>query len=205
MISACRCRTGRSSGSSARREPARPPQSGCSPAPWVPQKVPPTAGIDPFLRDRLWDELHRLRDDGRTLIVTTQYVSKAESCDTVALISGGRLIALAPPDGLRRSAIGGDLVEIETATPFEGTELKRLDLVHEVEQVDPTHLRVIVADAAAAVPDVVEAIRQRDGEVTSARETRPSFDTVFATLVERDRIAHEAAPAADILDQGAAA
>ena len=55
----------------------------------------PTAGIDPILRATVWEELHRLRDDGRTLLVTTQYVNEAEECDTVALISDGRLIALA--------------------------------------------------------------------------------------------------------------
>ena len=57
----------------------------------------PTAGIDPLLRARIWTELHRLRDAGRTLIVTTQYVNEAESCDRVALISDGRLLALATP------------------------------------------------------------------------------------------------------------
>lgn len=166
----------------------------------------PTAGIDPLLRNRIWEELHRLRDAGRTLIVTTQYVNEAEACDTVALISGGRLIALAPPEGLRRSAVGGDVVEVETAAPFTGADLRDLELVLDVEQVDPTHLRVIVEDAAAAVPDVVEAIRDRSGEVTSAREARPSFDTVFATLVERDRAAHEGqASTDDATDHGAAA
>ena len=47
----------------------------------------PTAGIDPILRTRVWDELHRLRDDGRTLLIATQYVGEAEACDMVALIS----------------------------------------------------------------------------------------------------------------------
>ncbi len=61
----------------------------------------PTAGIDPLLRATIWAELHRLRDAGRTLLVTTQYVNEAEECDQVALIANGRLIALAPPDELR--------------------------------------------------------------------------------------------------------
>ncbi len=165
----------------------------------------PTAGIDPLLRGRIWDELHRLRDDGRALIVTTQYVNEAEACDTVALISGGRLIALAPPDGLRRSAMGGDVVEVETAAPFAGADLQTLDQVLHVEQIDTTHMRFIVTDAAEAVPDVVDAIRGRDGEVTSAREARPSFDTVFATLVERDRDARDASSHTQITDRGAAA
>jgi ABC-2 type transport system ATP-binding protein len=161
----------------------------------------PTAGIDPLLRGRIWEELHRLRDEGRTLIVTTQYVNEAESCDTVALISGGRLIALAPPEELRRSAIGGDVIEVETSGPFDAARLRDLPTVRDVEQHDDRHLRVVVEDAGVALPEVVEAIRQRGGDVASASEARPSFDTVFATLVERDRALHEA----DSADTGEAA
>ena len=85
----------------------------------------PTAGIDPLLRARIWTELHRLRDAGRTLIVTTQYVNEAESCDRVALIADGRLLALATPDELRREAVGGDIVVIETAAIFDGARARR--------------------------------------------------------------------------------
>jgi ABC-2 type transport system ATP-binding protein len=149
----------------------------------------PTAGIDPLLRGRIWDELHRLRDEGRTLLVTTQYVNEAEACDTVALIADGRLIALAPPDELRRMAVGGDIIEIETAAPFDAATLRSLPVVRDVDQLDTSHLRVVVDDASTALPDVVEAVGAAGAEVRSASETRPSFDTVFATLVERQRAA----------------
>ena len=76
-------------------------------------------GIDPILRQTIWDELARLKAAGRTLLVTTQYVSEAEACDAVALIAGGRLIALGPPDELRRGAAGGDVIEVETDAPFD--------------------------------------------------------------------------------------
>ncbi len=150
----------------------------------------PTAGIDPLLRARIWEELHRLRDAGRTLLVTTQYVGEAESCDTVALISGGRLIALAPPEELRRLAMGGDTVEVETAAMIDAGALRDLPVVHAVEQMDPHRLRVTVDDAGTGLTDVIDAIRDRGGEVTSAQEVRPSFDAVFASLVERDRADH---------------
>ena len=66
----------------------------------------PTAGIDPLVRQAIWQELHRLRDAGRTLVITTQYVPEAEECDTVALIADGRLVAFAHRrrSGARRSA-----------------------------------------------------------------------------------------------------
>jgi len=149
----------------------------------------PTAGIDPLLRSRVWEELHRLRDAGRTLIVTTQYLDEAESCDSVALISDGRLLALATPDGLRRQAAGGDVVDIETAELFDGDVLRSLPFVRHVRQDGPRRLTVTVDDAGTATPDVVDAIRAQGGEVSSAREVRLSFDEVFATLVTRSRAA----------------
>ncbi|MEP6638345.1 MAG: ATP-binding cassette domain-containing protein [Chloroflexota bacterium] len=155
----------------------------------------PTAGVDPLLRGKIWEELHRLRDSGRTLIVTTQYVNEAESCDLVALIANGRLLALATPDDLRRDAVGGDVVAVETAAHFDGEQLAGLPFVRHVRQHGSRQLTVIVDDAGTATPDVVEAVRARGGEVVSAREERPSFDDVFAALVlrdERERAAEEA-------------
>jgi ABC-2 type transport system ATP-binding protein len=151
----------------------------------------PTAGIDPLLRGHVWEELHRLRGAGRTMLVTTQYVNEAESCDLVALISGGRLLALSTPDDLRREASGGDVIGIETAALFDGASLEELPFVRGVRQTGSRQLTVIVDDAGPATPDVVEAIRARGGEVVSSREERPSFDEVFATLVQRDQAAQD--------------
>lgn len=68
----------------------------------------PTAGIDPILRRKIWDRLAELRDQGRTLFITTQYVGEAAYCDRVGVLAEGRLIAVDTPDGLRREAYGGN-------------------------------------------------------------------------------------------------
>ena len=145
----------------------------------------PTAGIDPLLRGSIWDELHRLRDSGQTLLVTTQHISEAEECDTVALIVGGRIAALASPDKLRRQATRGDLLDIETTTMFDGASLRGTPRVVDVRQDGPRHLRVMVDDAGTALPIVVEAIKAGGTDVESAREVRLSFDDVFAILVRQ--------------------
>lgn len=153
----------------------------------------PTAGIDPMLRARIWVELHRLREGGRTLLVTTQYVNEAEECDAVALISEGRLIALATPDALRRSAVGGDALDLETTTMVDSAVLERSRGVRRVEQSAARRYRVTVDDASTAVPDVIEAVTAAGAEVASIREARPTFDEVFAILVERGRALPDAA------------
>jgi len=138
----------------------------------------PTAGIDPLLRGSIWEELHRLRDAGRTLLVTTQHIAEADECDAVAMIVNGRIIALAPPDEPDLAGMPG---------------------IRTVSQDGPRHLRVVVANAGTSLPAIVEKIRRAGVEVTSAREERLSFDDIFAILVarnEKERAA-EAVAAAD--------
>jgi len=161
----------------------------------------PTAGIDPLLRSTIWEELTRLRDDGRTLLVTTQYVGEAEQCDAVLLISDGRVIAAGGPDELRRTALGGDVVEVQTVGPLDMAALRGIDGVGRIEQRGPDRVRLTVADAAKMLPEIVEAINGAGGEVATAAEARPSYDEVFAILVERARAAE---PPADRDEEEAA-
>ena len=153
----------------------------------------PTAGLDPLLRASIWEELHRLRDSGRTLLVTTQYVNEAEECDAVALISRGRLLELAPPDELRRRAAGGDLVEVVTDGPIDAGVFQGVEGVTAIRTIGPNAVRLTVDDAGLATPAVIEAVSATGRSVESAREARLSFDEVFAALVEADERAREAA------------
>ncbi|HET9456718.1 MAG TPA: ABC transporter ATP-binding protein [Candidatus Limnocylindrales bacterium] len=152
----------------------------------------PTAGIDPLLRVTIWEELHRLRDAGRTLLITTQLVSEAEECDVVALIAHGRLIAMAPPAELRHEAFGGDVIEVETTRVVDGSAIENVPGVIAVRQLGPREVRATVRDAATVLPLVVDAIGETGVEVASAQEIRPSFDEVFAALVERSAAELEA-------------
>ena len=155
----------------------------------------PTAGIDPILRQRVWDELNRLRQEGVTLLVTTQYVTEAEYCDTVALISSGELVAFGAPEDLRRQALGGEVIEIHTAKPFEAGSLGVLDGVVEVRQTGPRELLVIAEDAGRAGPQVADAVDEAGGDVEYSREYRPTFDEVFTALVTRHMQAGAPPPA----------
>lgn len=162
----------------------------------------PTAGVDPMLRQRIWTELHRLRDAGCTLLVTTQYVGEADYCDAVALIADGQLAALAAPDDLRRLALGGDVLEVETAQDFDAGRLPHIEGVIDVRPRGRRSFLVYCQEAGTATPDVLAAFRAAGAEVTTSREYRASFDEIFTLLVERHQQARSGgtgvAPAAPI-------
>lgn len=145
----------------------------------------PTAGIDPMLRTQVWDELARLRDEGVTILLSTQYVTEAEYCDGVALIATGQLVALASPEEVRRQALGGQVIEIVTTRPFDVGTLPAIEGVADIRQNGPRDLLVVAEDAGLAGPRVIDAIAEAGGDVEYSREYRPTFDEVFTAIVTR--------------------
>jgi ABC-2 type transport system ATP-binding protein len=53
----------------------------------------PTAGVDPKARRDFWDEIHRLSDEGLTVLVSTHYMDEAERCDRIVYINLGDIVA----------------------------------------------------------------------------------------------------------------
>jgi ABC-2 type transport system ATP-binding protein len=147
----------------------------------------PTAGIDPLLRQSIWDELRKLRDEGRTLLVTTQYVSEAEYCDRVALIVDGELVALEEPERLRQMVFGGDVLQIDTTRAVDPDMLGAVEGVTRVRQITPRQLFVTADDAGSLTPRIIDALRQHGAEVAGIEEHQPTFDEVFTGLVEQRR------------------
>ena len=58
----------------------------------------PTTGLDPRARRSIWDVIRKLRQEGRTVFLTTHYLEEAEQLsDRIAIINRGRIIAAGAP------------------------------------------------------------------------------------------------------------
>lgn len=147
----------------------------------------PTANLDPILRARLWEHFRSLRERGRALLVTTQYVDEAEYCDRVGLMYGGALIAVGQPLSLRRQAFGGDVVEISVVRPSPGYVAALADVpgVRATEERGDEPLRVTVDDANQAIPALLAALERGGATIRAVAPYQPSFDEVFIRLIEQ--------------------
>ncbi|OGO42049.1 MAG: hypothetical protein A2Z04_09735 [Chloroflexi bacterium RBG_16_57_9] len=149
----------------------------------------PTAGIDPILRAKFWEGFRNLKAEGRTLFVTTQYVTESEYCDRVAIMNDGRLIALDTPHNLRKSALGGEVV-LATAKGLGYRHQKLFECVPGFKEVKfplADNARLVVEDASVALPHVVNAIESAGMIPENVEEYNPPFDAVFVALVEKER------------------
>jgi ABC-2 type transport system ATP-binding protein len=147
----------------------------------------PTTGVDPVLRRKFWDHFEALRDEGRTLLVTTQYVGEAAYCDYVAVMQKGGLLRVDTPEGLRSQAFGGEIVELQTGNHLEPAMIHRLNQlgpVHKVRLLEDGRVRLVVEEASTAIPRLVEWSQEEDLALESIEEYLPPFDDVFVRLIE---------------------
>ncbi|MCK5794867.1 MAG: ABC transporter ATP-binding protein [Anaerolineales bacterium] len=74
----------------------------------------PTAGVDPISRRLFWDLLYELVAEGITVFITTHYMDEAEHCHRLAFIQHGEIIAQGTPTEIKRDAMIGEVLEIDT-------------------------------------------------------------------------------------------
>ncbi len=73
----------------------------------------PTTGLDPQARRLVWQQLRRLKEEGRTLLLTTHYMEEAtQLCDRLVIMDGGRILAEGPPRELIARFVEPQVVEV---------------------------------------------------------------------------------------------
>ncbi len=150
----------------------------------------PTAGVDPVLRAKFWDHFRELRDQSRTIVVTSQYVTEAEYCDRVAFLGRGELAALGTPDQVRQQAFGGEVVQViaDGLDRHLVEQLRALEGVRGIRRVSYEELQLTVDQATAAIPPVLAALTEGGAEVKQVQESRPNFDEVFVQVMEQSDV-----------------
>jgi ABC-2 type transport system ATP-binding protein len=144
----------------------------------------PTSGVDPIARRGFWDLIYQLSAAGHTIFVTTHYMDEAEYCHRIALMYGGRTIALGSPEELKGSLGGEHLLNLETSDLLES--LARL-MGHEGildVAVFGGGLHVKVNDAYEGMATIRRLL---DGavEIHTLEQIPASMEDVFVSLIER--------------------
>ena len=147
----------------------------------------PTTGLDPVSRMTLWDEVRRLKNDGTTVFLTTQYLEEADQlADRVGIISAGKIVAEGTPASLKaqvgdpRLDIG--LLDDAAAIPAEAVLARFGPLL---EPLKPGRLLISVPDGAAEIAPIVRALDEAGIGVANLDLLEPTLDDVFVEKTGR--------------------
>jgi ABC-2 type transport system ATP-binding protein len=122
-----------------------------------------------------------MSSDGVTIFVTTHYMDEAEYCNRLALMNGGKLIALGTPTELKLGSIQGSLLLLECDRLGDAIErVRRFDGVRDVA-VFGNALHLVVANAALA-PAIRSALEGDGISVGNLQQIRPSLEDAFVAL-----------------------
>ena len=141
----------------------------------------PTTGLDPTSRLTLWAEVRRLRDEGTTVFLTTQYLEEADQlCDRLGIIAAGKIVAEGTPAVLK-AEVGRPHLDLVLA---DGSDLERArDLVTRFGDHRPAtegcHLSIALQRGAADIAPILRALDDAGFEVAELELKRPTLDDVF--------------------------
>ena len=145
----------------------------------------PTTGMDPVAAREFRSLLHRLRDDGRTILLTTHDMAEAEAvCDRVTLIDNGHLLATERPAALSGWISTYTRVDARDVPadqlPQLIIELRDIPGVANVQPTQPAGIRV-ETEAADAAPQVIRHLL--DAGVNNVATSTPDLEEVYLHII----------------------
>ena len=144
-----------------------------------------TTGLDPQARRSMWDMVRDIREQGKTVVLTTHFMEEAERlCDRVAIVDQGRIVALDTPENLIRDLGAENRVVFTINGEFKAETLNELASVTRVEQ-SGDRCEIHGSDEKLLV-DVVNALSKNGCPFRDLRTERPTLEDVFLALTGRE-------------------
>ncbi len=148
----------------------------------------PTLGLDPNAARSLRELIRAIKDQGKTVLLTTHYMYEAdELSDRVAIIHNGRIVCLDTPAALKRSIDARKIIRLETdAWPHEcGAAFDRRfpgnDAVAE-QRDGQTFVTIMVRNGEIAVGELAGMVNEYGAMITTVRVEEPSLEDVFIEM-----------------------
>jgi len=147
----------------------------------------PTTGLDPQVRHEIHSVIQELKENHRSILITTHYIEEAERlCDRVAIIDGGKIIELGTPREIQQRVLGQSLVEVTTNAAMPINELpEALRNEKYATRDEGRTLSIQTASPPAAIVELVKWIDQHGLTLTDIHLKRPTLEDVFIELTGR--------------------
>ena len=145
----------------------------------------PTTGLDPAARLRLWNVIRRMRDEGRTILMTTHYMPEAEAlCDRLAIMDHGRLLDIGTVEELVGRRFHERAVRFSRVGAPDEAVLRVLPGVSRAALEDD-EIVLYTNDVPATIGGLIEITARAGTEPANLMIRSASLEDVFLDLTGR--------------------
>jgi ABC-2 type transport system ATP-binding protein len=144
----------------------------------------PTTGLDPQVRLEIHGVIQELKEDKRSILITTHYIEEAERlCDRVAIIDAGLIIEQGPPREIQRRVLGHTVVEITTDACIPVEQLPEKIRDHKYILRGDGHIFAMQSETPAAlIVELVKFVELHGLMLLDIVMKRPTLEDVFIEL-----------------------
>jgi len=145
----------------------------------------PTTGVDAVSRKEFWQMLHRLKDEGISILVSTPYMDEAEQCDRIALIQEGKILSIETPSDITDHfekqlwAIKTDnkyrLIQVLRGFEYSDSVQPFGEFVHYTDQRDDF-----------SVSELEEYLQAHELQGLEINKAKPGIEDTFMRLMEQE-------------------
>lgn len=144
----------------------------------------PTTGLDPQVRLEIHNLILEMKQDKRTILLTTHYIEEAERlCDRVAIVDQGQVIAFGMPREIQERTLGESMIEIITdrAMPFDGLP-ESLKMNKYLAGDEGKRISMRSENPARTIAELVKWVEQESLNLVDIHLKRPTLEDVFIEL-----------------------
>jgi len=144
----------------------------------------PTVGVDPQSRNRIFEMIETLHDEGISMLYTTHYMEEAERlCDHIAVIDHGRIIAVGTKDELVQNAFASrSEVVVRFAKTGDGVDA----WVKERAGIFEDGMARFTIEHASEVAVLLDSAGKAGHELADISLRKPNLESVFLQLTGRE-------------------
>ncbi len=144
----------------------------------------PTTGLDPQIRLEIHKLIEEMKDEKRTVVLTTHYIEEAERlCDRVAIIDEGKIVAMGTPRELQQKSRMQSRIDIVTAQALNGNALPQWpEALETLLAEDGRSLTVYSSRPARTLFEIMKWLDQQGLQLEDVHLKRPTLEDVFVEL-----------------------
>jgi ABC-2 type transport system ATP-binding protein len=145
----------------------------------------PTVGLDPQSRRNLWDVISKLKDLGKTIVLTTHFMDEAEQlCDRIAIIDHGELIALDTPNNLIKQIPYRHTFTVSTIPPLMAEDLKNVP--YEAAHCKGDLIIIHTNQVTDTLMELLQMIGNNNIKITSLKLQNANLEELFLFLTGKE-------------------